>query len=208
VHVDPELSEDFRLLAVADHDTGIVGDRGQVQARQLGAAQIRLAQLRPVPFDAIEGARSSRASLRSVSMKEASESLQERNSQRCRKRPERSAKLRLQRSNEPLVRADRREIVRVKLDCRKCAPRKLESGGREAIEVAAFERARGQVALGDLGALKVAEGEGAALARAGIEEDTALSFARASLQLASRIGSNRHSANDEPEKSVLRIVAA
>ena len=60
-------------------------------------------------------------------MNDVSENLHDRNSHLCRNRPDRSAKLMLQRSNEALVRVDRLEIVLEKVDCRNCAPRKLES---------------------------------------------------------------------------------
>src|SRR4051794_18665523 len=67
------------------------------------------------------------ASVRSVSMKDASESLQDLNLQFCRDSPDRSEKLMLQRSKDALVKVTRREIVFEKLDCRNRAPRKLES---------------------------------------------------------------------------------
>ena len=54
--------------------------------------------------------------LRSLSIKEASDNRQDRKTQFCRNRPERSAKLKLQPSNDALVNTDRREIALVKVD--------------------------------------------------------------------------------------------
>jgi hypothetical protein len=80
--------------------------------------------------------------------------------------------------------------------------------GAEAMEIAPLEDAGREVALADLDGLEVAEGEGAALPPDRIEQEQPSNRAFASLQLAKRTGSNVQLANDEPEKSVLRIVAA
>src|SRR3984893_14286252 len=65
--------------------------------------------------------------LRSVSMKDASENLQDRNSQLCSCSPDKSAKLKLHLSKAALVNVDRLESAFVKVEAWHCAPRKLNS---------------------------------------------------------------------------------
>ena len=54
IHLDAGPSENLRLLAVADLETGIVGEHDEVQAGQAGAAKVGVRQLRALPVDAIE----------------------------------------------------------------------------------------------------------------------------------------------------------
>ena len=56
MHVDSELLEDFRLLALADGESRIVGQHRQVQTRDPRSAKVRLGQPGAVPFGAVEGA--------------------------------------------------------------------------------------------------------------------------------------------------------
>ena len=72
-------------------------------------------------------------------MKDASENLQDRNSQLCRCNPDRSAKLKLHLSKEAFVNADRLESALVKVELVEPGAAKTAFDRTDVVEIAALE---------------------------------------------------------------------
>ena len=67
MHLDAEVAQDLRLLAVADLEAGIVGEHGQIQAGQARAAEVGIRQLGALPVDPVEIAADQRGAAEQMS---------------------------------------------------------------------------------------------------------------------------------------------